>query len=120
LHTILEILHPLTALIRLMQGALYHYGPATLARHTMACAWLVCGLCLCVGGYEMVRGRYFDAGLWAGMAAILFTGFWLEATLSGGSSVFAWGAGAMAVFLLVRSLYLQSRAPAAEAQYPER
>jgi hypothetical protein len=121
MHTLLEILHPLTASIRLLERTIYHVGPGALARHTMVCAWLVSLLCLCGGGYDLARGRRFDALLWVGMAGILFTAFWLESTLSGGRSVyFAMAAVAIAVWLLGRALFLQFTAPAVPARRLER
>jgi hypothetical protein len=82
MHTILAMLHPLTAALRMLRGAMYHYGPGVLGKHMIACAWLICGLCLCAGVYDWRRGRRLDALLWAGLAALLFPAFWMETTLS--------------------------------------
>jgi hypothetical protein len=109
MHTILAMLHPLTAALRLLRGALLHYGPGVLGKYTMPCAWIISVFCLCAGGYDLVRGRRFDALLWVGMVALLFPAFWMETTLSMHlSRLLALAALAVGVVLLGRTLLMRS------------
>jgi len=114
--TLLKILHHISGALRLavaqFHGAIYRYGPATLARHTMLCGWLVCSLCLCVAGYDLMRRRSFDALLWAVMLGLLFTAFWLVNTPLGSlwSANLAVAVLAIAIWLLGRALWQRFRA----------
>ena len=106
MHEVLRLLHPLTALVRLLIDSLYRLGPGMLAKHTMACAWAICLLCLCAGGFDLAQRRRLDAVLWAAIAGLLFTGFRYEATTSGFRLApdFAIAAAVVGLWLLVRAL----------------
>ena len=110
MHEVLRVLHPFLAAFRLLRdlvwSTLYRLGPGMLMKHTMACAWAICLLCLCAGGFDLVRGRRLDGVLWAAMAGLLFTAFRYEATISGFRLApdFAIVAAVVGLWLLVRAL----------------
>lgn len=101
----------LLAAARLIHKAIRRFGPARalaiLARHTMPCAWLICAMCVCAGGYDLSRGRRLDAFLWIAMAALSFTALWMNSTAQTGThwnAAFAVAAVVVDLWVLGRSL----------------
>jgi hypothetical protein len=123
MESLLHMLHPAIALVRRLQAAIFHLGPGILTRYTIECAWLIAALCLGAAGIDLLRGRRFDALLWACMAGLLSTAFWLQIrNPASNSGYFALAAVTVALLLLLRSLrqMFLSGAKAEESPAPGR
>ena len=105
MEALLNALHPIISRVRHLQAVIYHLGPGILNRYTIECAWLIAVLCLGAAGIDLLRGRRFDALLWACMAGLLSTAFWLQIrNPASNSGYYALAAVTIALLLLLRSL----------------
>jgi hypothetical protein len=107
-------MHTLLAVARLIHRAIRKFGPASaftvLARYTMPCAWLICAMCVCAGGYDLMRGRRLDALLWMVMMVLSYTAFWMKTgSLAGTQLSAAFAVAAVVVDLWVLSRSLRER-----------
>ncbi len=104
-------MHTILAVLRHIHRELYLFGPAivpaVLGKYRMQCAVLICGMCLCVAIFDLVRRRWIEGALWIIAGGLLWAGFISDMMLWGPhvSAELGLSAIGIAVFAVLLSLW---------------